>query len=201
MHGAQTIKFGGGFEPVWVSTHTTFFSPGSAIFTPQSFFGSGSFAGPPFGPGTPVQFIFLEPRTYVGQQIPTRPVPFSGSIYAGSAAQSFIDATNLKYWHRQTNLYAQDMWKATQKLTLSAGVRYDVDVFPTAADIRLVGPMNPTNYNNVQPRVGLAYALNGGHDVIRAGFGIFRGPWDYADMLVGSPGLGPIYNVEESTGP
>ena len=72
VHGAHTLKFGGGFEPVWVSTHTTFFSPGSAIFTPQSFFGAGSFAGPPFGPRTPVQFIFLEPRTYVGQQIPAR---------------------------------------------------------------------------------------------------------------------------------
>jgi len=192
VHGAHTLKFGGGFEPVWVSTHTTFFSPGSAIFTPQSFFGAGSFAGPPFGPGTPVQFIFLEPRTYVGKQIPTRTLPFAGSVYAGSAAQSFVDATNLRYWHRQMNFYAQDMWKATQKLTLSAGVRYDVDIFPAASDIRLVGPMNPTNYNNVQPRVGLAYALNGGRQVIRAGFGIFRGPWDYADMLVGATASAPF---------
>ena len=47
VRGAHSIKFGGGFEPVWISADTTFFSPGAAIFTPQSFFGAGEFAGPP----------------------------------------------------------------------------------------------------------------------------------------------------------
>ncbi len=82
VRGAHTFKFGGGFEPVWINADTTFFSPGAAIFTPQSFFGAGEFAGPPFGPGTPVQFLFLEPRSYFGQQVPTRPLPFAGSLSA-----------------------------------------------------------------------------------------------------------------------
>ncbi len=188
VRGVHSIQFGGGFEPVWISADTTFFSPGGAIFTPQSFFGAGEFAGPPFGPGTPVQFLFLEPRSYFGKQIPSRPVPFGGSLYGGAAAQDFVNATSLNFWHRLGNLYLQDQWRATQKLSLTAGLRYDFDVFPSAADVRVIGPMNPTNYNNLQPRLGLAYALPGGRHVIRAGFGLFRGPWDYSDLMVGWQG-------------
>jgi hypothetical protein len=188
IHGAHSFKFGGGFEPVWVAADTTFFSPGAAIFTPQSFFGAGEFAGPPFGPGTPVQFLFLQPSSYFGQQIPTRPLPFAGSLYAGAAAPTFINATSLKFWHRLANLYGQDQWKATTNLSLTLGLRYDLDLFPSASDVRVVGKLNPTNYGNVQPRVGIAYAINGNKQVIRAGFGLFTGPWDYSDLMVGWQG-------------
>ena len=188
VHGAHSIKIGGGFEPIWIAADTTFFSPGGAIFTPQSFFGAGEFAGPPFGPGTPVQFLFLEPSSYFGQQIPARPLPFAGSLYAGSAAPDFVNATKLHFWHRQVNFYGQDEWKATQKLTVTAGLRYDFDLFPSASDVRVTGPMNPTNFTNVQPRVGFAYSLRGGKQVVRAGFGLFTGPWDYSDLMVGWQG-------------
>ena len=188
IHGAHSFKFGGGFEPVWINADTTFFSPGAAIFTPQSFFGAGEFAAPLFGPGTPVQFLFLQPRSYFGQQIPTRPLPFAGSLYAGSAAPSFVDATTLKFWHRLANFYGQDQWKATPTLTLTLGLRYDFDIFPSASDVRVIGQLNPTNYGNVQPRIGVAYSLNGGKQVIRAGYGLFTGPWDYSDLMVGWQG-------------
>lgn len=183
--GNHAVKFGGGFEPIWIAADTTFFSPGGAIFTPQSFFGAGPFAGPPFGPGTPVQFLFLEPRNYFGKQIPARSLPFAGSLYSGPAAQDFVNATSLHFWHRLVNLYAQDQWKATPRLSLTAGLRYDFDIFPSAIDVRVIGPMNPTNYKNVQLRIALAYALPGGKQVIRAGFGVFTGPWDYSDLMVG----------------
>lgn len=184
VHGSHTFSFGGGFEPIWITADTTLFSPGGAIFTAQSFFGAGPFSGAPFGAGTPVQFLFLEPRSYFGQQLPARSLPFAGSLYSGPAAQSFEKATHLQFWHRLINLYGQDMWKATTKLTLTAGLHYDLDIFPSAADVRLVGPMNSTNFGNVQPRVGLAYSLNGGRQVVRAGFGLFTGPWDYSDLMV-----------------
>ena len=188
VHGAHDFKFGGGFEPVWIAADTTFFSPGGAIFTPQSFFGAGPFAGPPFGPGTPVQFLFLEPRSFFGQQVPSRPVPFAGSLYAGPAAQDFANATNLHFWHRMADFYAQDQWKTSPQLTVTAGLRYDFDLFPSAADVRVTGPMNPSNYGNLQPRLGLAYAFKGGQEVIHAGAGLFTGPWDYSDLMVGWQG-------------
>lgn len=195
IHGSHAVKFGGGFEPIWIAADTTFFSPGGAIFTPQSFFGAGPFAGPPFGPGTPVQFLFLEPRNYFGRQIPARSLPFAGSLYSGPAAQDFVNATGLHFWHRLVNLYAQDQWKATTNLSVTARLRYDLDVFPTATDVRVIGPMNPTNYKNVQPRIGLAYALPGGKQVIRAGFGLFTGPWDYSDLMVGWQGASPFTSM------
>jgi carboxypeptidase family protein len=188
VHGAHSFKFGGGFEPVWIAADTTFFSPGAAIFTPQSFFGAGEFSGPPFGPGTAVQFLFLQPSSDFGQQIPNRSLPFSGGLYSGSSAQAFENATSLKFWHRLFNGYAQDQWKATHDLTLTFGLRYDVDLFPTAQDVRVIGRMQQTNYGNVQPRVGIAYAFNGGKQVIRLGGGLFKGPWDYSDLMVGWQG-------------
>jgi outer membrane receptor protein involved in Fe transport len=139
VRGAHSFKFGGGFEPVWIAADTTFFSPGAAIFTPQSFFGAGEFAGPPFGPGTPVQFLFLQPRSYFGQQIPACPLPFAGSLYAGSAVPAFVNATSLKLWHRLVNFYGQDQWKATPNLSLTLGLRYDLDIFPPLPTCALSG--------------------------------------------------------------
>jgi len=201
VHGAHSFKFGGGFEPDWIAADTTFFSPGGAIFTPQSFFGAGQFSGSPFGPGTPVQFLFLEPRTYFGQQIPARPLPFAGSLYAGAAAPQFENATDLHFWHRMVNLYAQDQWKVTPRFAVTAGLRYDFDIFPSASDVRVNGLMNPTNLDNVQPRMGLAYALRGGKQVIRAGFGFFRGPWDYSDLMVGWQGASAFTSMNNSLVP
>jgi hypothetical protein len=115
-------------------------------------------------------------------------LPFAGSLYAGSATPDFINATTLKFWHRLVNFYGQDQWKAKPNLTLTLGLRYDFDIFPSASDVRVNGPLNPTNYGNVQPRIGLAYSLNGGKEVVRAGFGVFTGPWDYSDLMVGWQG-------------
>ena len=196
VHGAHSFKFGGGFEPVWIAADTTFFSPGAAIFTPQSFFGAGEFSGPPFGPGTAVQFLFLEPSSFFGQQVPTRPVPFSGGLYAGSAASQFENATSLKFWHRMFNAYAQDQWKATHDLTITFGLHYDVDLFPSAQDVRVTGSMQQNNLGNVQPRVGVAYAFNGGKQVIRVGGGLFTGPWDYSDLMVGWQGASAFTRMD-----
>jgi len=71
----HSFKFGGDFAPVWIGAQTAFFTPGAGIFTPQSFFGATPFDAPPFGPGTPVEFLFLQPRSFFGQQIRPRTLP------------------------------------------------------------------------------------------------------------------------------
>jgi outer membrane receptor protein involved in Fe transport len=197
IRGNHSFKFGGDFEPVWISAQTTFFTPGVGVFTPQSFFGAAPFDNPPFGPGTPVQFLFLQPRSYFGQQIPPRTLPFQTGLYAGPAASAFTNSTDLKFWHRLIGLYAQDQWRARPNLTLTLGLRYDIDFFPSAADVRVNGAMNPTNYGNVQPRVGLAYAFRHGKGVARVGFGLFTGPFDYSDVMVGWQGASAFTNMKQ----
>ncbi|HET7205050.1 MAG TPA: TonB-dependent receptor [Terriglobales bacterium] len=181
-HGAHTIKFGGELQPVWTKTQVTLFSPGFAIFAPQSFFGVGQFA--PFGPGTAVAFLFLEPRSFFGQQIPNRDPNFQNGLYAGPNQQTFNDATSLDYRHTLWSLYGQDQWKVRPNLSLSFGLRYDVDQFPSAQDMKIRGKFHPTNYNNIQPRVSLAYSFNGGKSVVRSGFGLFTAPFVYSDVMV-----------------
>jgi hypothetical protein len=70
--------------------------------------------------------------------------------------------------HTYDGLFIQDKWRVRQNLTLSYGVRWDFETWPSAA---LNNPMK-----NVDPRVGVAYALSSKRNVvIRAGFGLFHG--------------------------
>ena len=197
IRGNHSFKFGGDFEPVWISAETTFFTPGVGIFTPQSFFGAAPFNAPPFGPGTPVEFLFLQPRSFFGQQVPERTLPFETGLYAGPAAAAFSNSTDLKFWHKLSGSYAEDQWKARTDLTLTLGLRYDIDFFPSAADVRVNGQMHPTNYGNVQPRVGMAYSFRQGKGVVRAGFGLFTGPFDYSDIMVAWQGASAFTSMNQ----
>jgi len=183
-HQNHSFKFGGELEPIWIGAQTTFFTPGAGIFTPQSFFGVAPFNTPGFGPGTPVQFLFLEPRSYFGLQVPARTLPFETGLFAGPAAAAFTNSTNLSFPHTLTGYYAQDQWKPRAELTLTFGLRYDIDFLPSASTIRVQGPMNSTNFGNLQPRAGVAYSFRQGRGVLRAGFGLFTGPFDYSDIMV-----------------
>jgi hypothetical protein len=200
VHGNHTVKFGGNFEPVWISAQTTFMSPGFGVFTPQSFFGAPPFCGPPcgpFGPGTAVEYLFLEPRDYFGVQVPQRTLPFQTGIYSGPAAADFENSTDLNFRHQLFSLYGQDAWKARPNLTLTLGLRYDVDFMPSASEVRVIGKLSPTNYGNVQPRFGLAYSFRGGKGVVRAGFGLFTGPFDYSDVMVSWQGASAFTDMNQ----
>jgi hypothetical protein len=61
-------------------------------------------------------------------------------------------------------MYVQDEWRPGERLTVNAGVRYDVEGLPTVA----------ADTNNVSPRIGIAYApsRNGG-TVVRANIGLY----------------------------
>jgi hypothetical protein len=185
IRGNHTFKFGGDFEPTWISAQVTLFSPGFGVFAPQTFFGVPLAPGVPAFPiGTPLEFLFLEPREFFGRQIPQRTLPFQSGLYSGPAASTFQNSTGLNFWHKLYSAYAQDQWRARRNLTVTFGLRYDVDSMPSGQDLKLNGASHPTNYGNVQPRAGIAYSLRGGKSVVRAGAGLFTGPFDYSDILV-----------------
>lgn len=77
--------------------------------------------------------------------------------------------------------FAQDDWKLNPRLTLNLGVRYDYEQLPapynTLINPNFAGTANqPSDKNNISPRVGFAYNLAGnGKTVVRGGYGIFVG--------------------------
>src|SRR5882724_518157 len=90
------------------------------------------------------------------------------------------------------SLYAQDTWRITPRLTLTYGLRWELNPAPSARGATTLAAWenvnNPANfalapsgthlwrttYGSFAPRVGVAYGLNQNRDfVLRAGWGIF----------------------------
>jgi outer membrane receptor protein involved in Fe transport len=96
----------------------------------------------------------------------------------------------LRTW--SANVYAQDDWRVSSRVTINAGLRYEFNAPPVDADDRMVVFDPETNtlvpvgqngvprsgldsdYNNFAPRAGLSWDLTGrGTLVLRAGYGLF----------------------------
>lgn len=69
--------------------------------------------------------------------------------------------------------FVQDKWHIAQPLTLSLGVRYDLESFPIPETDDPLVSKPPRDTNNFAPRVGVTYDLGGGKSVVRGGYGRF----------------------------
>ncbi len=180
-HGNHSFKFGGELHQIWSQTQDPLFSPGFAIFSPQSFFGA-----PPLVPPTALLFLFMEPRQFFGQQIPPRTLPFSSGLFAGPSQKAFQDGVRLDFNHHILGFYAQDSWKMSPNFTLNLGFRYEFESMPSPEQAKLQSPggNHYTDYQDFQPRASFAYSFNQRKDVLRGGYGIFTAPFVFSDILV-----------------
>jgi TonB dependent receptor len=94
----------------------------------------------------------------------------------GSPSDSFANIPMGFFW--------QDSWRARPNLTINYGLRYDLEIPPKFAPPRGLAAFGyrylglqkgiQTDWNNVQPRIGLAWDAGGhGKTVIRSSYGIF----------------------------
>jgi outer membrane receptor protein involved in Fe transport len=110
--------------------------------------------------------------------------------------------------HPDLNEYAaflQDEWKASRKLTLSFGVRYDLqdmaqpDVRNPDAQLAAAGidtSFIHTDKNNFAPRLGFSYTPDA-KTVVRGGYGLFYGRTP--SIMIGTAHSGNAVNVQTIT--
>lgn len=77
------------------------------------------------------------------------------------------------YDPRKNEIYSafvQDTWRATNRLTVNAGLRYDTEtIFAKARAVEV-----DQDLNNIAPRVGATWTATGdGRTVVRGGFGVY----------------------------
>ena len=123
-----------------------------------------------------------------------------GNLLLGAVGQGLRPT----FLFHNIGVYAQDTWRFSPRLTLTYGVRWDIDFAPSShpgfvavtgfdlndlSKLALAPAGTPpfrTTYSNFAPRVGMAYQLSSSQQwqtVFRGGFGVF---YDLATSEVGN---------------
>ena len=191
VRGAHTMKFGSSIN------HTGGFlldDPADPAFV--VFPNLDAFLGrlPPFAP-EPFAVVF----SYRAGPDGTRPpAPPNFDRPANQGIAIFDQASRASDSQTYFALFAQDQWRATSKLTVNYGLRWDVDHLPEA--------FSETYYKAFQPRLGFAYSMLTDRIVLRAGAGIYQGVSGLAGplfthILGQNPALGPVHPEEYNSVP
>src|SRR6266516_3258979 len=135
---------------------------------------------------------------------------FMQGIYDNYAAVT-LNAIQRRYWSYKTwGFYAQDDIKATSRLTLNLGFRYEFQTVPReryGIESRFLNFTDPTqawtygavmrnpSLKNFSPRVGFAWDVRGnGKTAIRSGFGLYQDLANFGSALNQIPLGMPLYS-------
>ena len=124
--------------------------------------------------GRHIQYNSVSDRNFNGLMIFPSIGAFLGGqplVYSRAFGDSRIDQRNHEF-----SLYAQDDWRITPSLTLNLGLRYEYYGVPSEKYGRLDQDYR-SDRNNLAPRVGFAWNLEGADKtVLRGGYGFFFSP-------------------------
>jgi outer membrane receptor protein involved in Fe transport len=116
--------------------------------------------------------------------------PSYSELVAGTASGALVDGGDpFEVSVSNYSLFAQDTWRATNRLTLTYGLRWEINTPPVSTTsgkplyalqgifdskpLALVpGSLWHSHFNNFAPRIGIAYQLPP-KTVVRGGFGLF----------------------------
>ncbi len=178
-HDRHTFSLGGNYNFVRTTESFPLFYPFEADFAnPKAYFGNDgvngaqcvSPVGDPGGPGPAGcqhPFVIFFERFDKASNF-TEPM-LNTAVYRGSSFSSAIrNEAEGTLDHSYDGLFLQDKWRATSRLTLNGGIRWEWETWPS-------GVLN-TQWKNFDPRLGIAYNVGTKQNVvIRAGFGLFHG--------------------------
>lgn len=153
VRGAHSTKAGFDLNYLHDDTRWEVFFPARIIFP-----GLAGFLGlPPFNAPFPVAFQWSAPT-------PSHPVV--DTDFSRAVPAEWDDSVNYGFNHSAHGFFVNERWNARPGLALNYGLRYDFDNYPEGTF--------RGDYNNFQPRAGLAYSLTN-RLLLRAGFGIYTG--------------------------